>query len=89
MIVEFFIDLWEIICTWFLDLFGTGNPPSWLSDFGSFLAELVHRAAGLGAWFPFQLLGTVAGTYFVIWITLWLVKGVRWLWGLTPFSGGS
>lgn len=89
MIIEFFIDIWESLCTWFISLFGTDDAPAWLSQLSGMVHEMYLRASGLGAWFPFALLGTVIGSYVTTWLVIWLVKGVRWLWGLTPFSGGS
>ena len=89
MIVEWFLDLMAGISDWFMGLFGTDEPPAWLSGIGGFIGQLVERASGLGAWFPFVLFGAVAGTCLALWLTFWIVKGIRWVWGLTPFSGGS
>lgn len=89
MIVEWLMDLWAAFCDWFLSLFGTDPVPAWLSDLGPFVADILDNASGLGAWFPFVVFGAVASTVCAVWLTLWLIKGLRWLYGLTPFSGGS
>jgi hypothetical protein len=89
MISEFFIALGENFMVWFLGLFGDGEPPEWLTQVSGFFAEVFARAAGLGAWIPFAVIGIVAAALLALWFPLWGVKGIRWLWGLTPFSGGS
>lgn len=89
MITEWFLELMGGIAEWFMSLFGSQDPPAWMTGVGSFVGDLAGRASGLGAWFPFTLFGIVAGTCFALWLTFWIVKGVRWVWGLTPFSGGS
>jgi hypothetical protein len=60
-----------------------------MTGVSTFLADIVTRVQGLGAWIPFALFGGMAGTLLAIWAVFWIVKGIRWLWGLTPFSGGS
>lgn len=89
MISEFFLNLAATIGAWFLSLFGTEGPPAWLTTAGGFIAELAARVAGLGAWVPWPLFGTVTTAVLALWAGFWLVKGIRWLWGLTPLSGGS
>lgn len=89
MITEFFLSIFTTIAQWFIGLFGTDGPPEWMVEFASFITELVARASGLGAWFPFVLFGTVFGAVIALWLALWGPKFIRWLWGLTPFSGGS
>lgn len=89
MITEAFLDLFAGFIEWFLGLFGTDSPPAWLDDLAGFVTELVSRASGLGAWFPFALFGTIAATVIGLWAIFWAIKGLRWIWGLTPFSGGS
>lgn len=89
MIAEWFVGLFAGIQTWFVGLFGTAAVPEWLSTVASFLGDVTARASGLGAWLPWALMGTVGGGLLTLWGALWLVKGVRWVWGLTPFSGGS
>lgn len=89
MITEWFLTLLDGVQAWFVGLFGTDDPPAWIAAPTSFFADLAARVAGLGAWFPFAMLGVVGTAVLAIWLTFWIVKGARWLWGLTPFSGGS
>lgn len=89
MITEWFISLGVGIADWFLGLFGEDEPPVWLDGIADFFADLATRAAGLGAWIPWPLFVTVATFVLALWSVFWIVKGVRWIWGLTPFSGGS
>lgn len=89
MITEWFISIGQAIAQWFLGLFGTDAPPDWITSVAGFVTELFARVAGLGAWLPFPLIGTVGAALLGLWAVFWLIKGIRWLWGLTPFSGGS
>lgn len=89
MITEWFLELMAGVSEWFMTLFGDEDPPEWMSQVGGFIGDLVARASGLGAWFPFVLLSIVLGTTLALWLTFWTVKGIRWVWGLTPLSGGS
>jgi hypothetical protein len=89
MITEWFLDWFLALQEWFLGFLGTDDPPAWIGDVAAVLADVIERASGLGAWFPFALLGTVAVFLLTLWGVLWSVKGVRWVYGLTPFSGGS
>lgn len=89
MITEWFIAIGQAIADWFLGLFGDDAPPAWLGQVADFISDLVARADGLGAWVPWPLFGTIAGFLVLLWLVFWVVKGIRWVWGLTPLSGGS
>lgn len=89
MISEWFIDIGLGLQAWFLGLFGDEPIPDWLTSTSTFISELGLRVSGLGAWVPLGLLGTVCVGLLGFWGLFWLVKGIRWVWGLTPFSGGS
>lgn len=89
MISEWFINLFNGFQTWIASLFGQGDPPAWLDSAASFIGDTAARASGLGAWLPWEVGGVVGGGLLTLWGVLWLVKGIRWLWGLTPLSGGS
>lgn len=89
MIVEFFMQILATIQGWFIDLLGTDSPPPWVKGAAAALGDVIERASGLGAWFPFALLATVTAFLLSLWLVLWSIKGGRWVWGLTPFSGGS
>lgn len=89
MITEFFLSIFAGVAEWFIGLFGTAAPPAWITDLTGFFTDLGARTAGLGAWIPWPVFGTVAMAVFGLWAGFWIVKGIRWFWGLTPFSGGS
>jgi hypothetical protein len=89
VITEWLLSFAEAIGDWFIGLFPDEEPPSWITGVSDYIADLFQNASGLGAWVPFVLLGTVASAVFGLWLVLWLIKLVRWVWGLTPFSGGS
>lgn len=87
MIVEWFLELCNGVGRWFISLFGDAEPPEWLAGAAGWIGELIARSSGLGAWFPFVFFGGVAGSLFALWFVLWLVKLIRWGWGL--FTGGT
>lgn len=89
MITEFLLSIFEAISAWFVGLFGDAQLPDWITGVADTFTDVVMNASGLGAWFPFVLLGAVGGFMLTLWFVLWSVKGIRWVWGLTPFSGGS
>lgn len=89
MITEWLIDMALAVVDWFVSLFGDATVPDWLTGVSGWISDLLQNAAGLGAWIPFVLLATVAGSVFGTWLVLWIVKAIRWIWGLTPLSGGS
>lgn len=89
MIPEWLMDIWVGFTEWVLTLFGEDAPPSWLLNVGPFMTDVLQKASGLGAWFPFQVFGAVASFIAALWLAFWLIKGVRWLYGFTPFAGGT
>lgn len=89
MIVEWLMDVWANVAEWFVGLLPQDPPPEFLENLVSFFMQLVDSAAGLGAWIPWAYLGVVAAALLLWWTVSVSVKGIRWLWGLTPFSGGS
>ena len=89
MITEWIMSIGVSIAEWFISLFGTGEPPEWLSTITTWLGTLMASVVGLGAWVPWGLLITVSTGVFAVWLIGFLVKGVRWLIGLIPTMGGG
>lgn len=89
MITEWLMHIWTGIVEWISSLLPDDDPPAFLTGIGDALGFVVGSAAGLGAWVPWPLMGTVAAIILTLWTVLVSIKGIRWLWGLTPFSGGS
>lgn len=89
MITEWLIGLGVAVAEWFLSLFGTSDPPEWLVTLSDWLGALVGSASGLGVWIPWGLAFGVAGTVLALWLSGFLIKGVRWLIGLIPTMGGG
>lgn len=89
MITEWFISLAVGFLQWATGLLGTAAPPQFISDAAGAVTGIVNSAAGLGAWIPWAYLGVVGGGVLTYWLVVVGVKAVRWVWGLTPFSGGS
>lgn len=89
MIPEWFMGLGVGIAEWFLSLFGTGEPPEFLSQLSTWLGGLISAASGFGAWVPWAFALTVATIVVSLWLLGFVVKGVRWLIGLIPTMGGG
>jgi hypothetical protein len=89
MIAEWFLGLFPTIASWFVNMFGDDDPPSWIVDAASFVSGLFDSIAGLGGWVPFVVIGTVSGGLLLIWSVLWGIKGLRWLYGILPIAGGT
>ncbi len=89
MIVEWALSLASGFVHWVAGLFGTADAPAFIGTIASFVTGLVNAAAGLGAWVPWAFIGITSGIMGLLWGTVFAIKAVRWLWGLTPFSGGS
>lgn len=90
MIVEWFIQLGTGFVSFFVGLLPDSD---WSDGFvvsaTNAVSSLMVAAGQISAWFPFPEV-TVALVALVAWyVALLGVKIIRWLWGLTPFSGGS
>lgn len=89
MIVEWFLGLAAQVVDWFSSLLPAGDAPAFIGDVTAFFTSLVNGAAGLGGWVPWAYLGVLLGVILLLWLAFASVLGLRWLWGLTPFSGGT
>ena len=89
MITEWFVSLGTGTVGWFLSLFGTADPPAFITAVGTFIAGILESAAGLGAWIPWALVLTIAGVNLALWGIGLTVRVVRWLVGLIPTMGGG
>jgi hypothetical protein len=75
--------------SWFLDTFGSWSPPSVLTTGRSGLVSVMSNFVGLGVWVDFTVVGTCFGVAIATFLVVFAIKGARWVWGITPFSGGS
>lgn len=89
MITEWIINLGIALADWFVSLLGTDDPPEWLNTLATWLGGLVASASGLGVWIPWALGFGVSGIVLALWLSGFLIKGVRWLVGLIPTMGGG
>jgi hypothetical protein len=89
MISDFFIGLWSGFMDWGLGLFGTSDPPAYLTTVTTFISGLLQSAQGLGVWVPWVLVLSIAGINIGLWLVFTVVKGARWVLGLIPTMGGG
>lgn len=90
MISEFFINLGAVIASWFIALLPDADWDDGMTlTVANHMSSLFTAAGQISNWFPFTVLSAtfvfVMGAYTV----LFMAKVTRWLWGLTPLSGGS
>jgi len=63
--------------------------PSWLSTAGAASSSLASHFAGLGAWLPFPLLTTIAGTWLLVLVASLGLKVARIVASFLTVGGGS
>lgn len=59
MITELLLDFWYGLLNFVVDMLPTSEPPAWLDDGSTYLAQIWGYGAGLGAWIPWALVSTV------------------------------
>ncbi len=89
MITEYLIGLGTSIATFFGTLFQTWTIPDWATNGLSGLHDFLLSAAGLGVWFPWQVLSIVVGGLVTLYGIGFAAKLVQKIWGLVPVVGGS
>lgn len=65
MISEALIRFFMGFLNWFLGLLPTANAPSWMVNASGYLATVWSYGAGLGAWIPWSMVGTVLASVLV------------------------
>jgi hypothetical protein len=63
--------------------------PSWFADAGTALTGVTSHIGGLGAWFPFGLLGTVLAAFFTILAVGFSIKILRIIASFLTLGGGQ
>ena len=90
MITEWFIDLLVGFAEWFLTLLPDMDwADGMVVDASNAMSSVMVAAASISAWFPWGVLFATANIVLGCYVALFALKFARWLWGLTPFSGGS
>ena len=89
MITEWFISIGMGIAEWAVGLFGTADPPAYLTSLTTWLGTIINGASGFGAWVPWPFALLVAGVSLTLWLAGFVIKGIRWLIGLIPTMGGG
>lgn len=89
MIVEW---LWSITAGfvgWIASWFDGVEVPAWLTDGTDALAGFLASAAGLGAWFPWEVISVVFGGLVAFYLVAFGIKLVLKVAAFLPFIGGS
>lgn len=70
-------------------LLPTDDPPEWLDDGAGYVSTVLAKGAGLGAWIPFQLAGTVLAAVLACVAIGFTIKLVRIVASFFTAGGGS
>lgn len=90
MITEWLIDLFVGIGEWFASLLPDMDwANGMVVDASNAVGSVMVAAAQISAWFPWGVLTATASVVLGIYVALFALKFIRFVWGLTPFSGGS
>lgn len=90
MIVEFFIALGAGITEWFLSMLPDNDwDDGMVVTASNALSSVFSAAGGISNWMPWTVLSATFVFVMGAYVALFMAKVTRWLWGLTPFSGGS
>lgn len=77
MISELLLGFASNLITFTLGLLPTAGPPGWMVDGGAELDTALAYGAGLGAWIPWSLIGTVLAAIFASLLIGFGIKLVR------------
>lgn len=90
MIAEWFIGIGVGLSAWFLGMLpDTDWDDGMVVTGANALSSLMLAGGQISNWFPLDILALALSVTITAYVLLLLVRIVRWLWGLTPFSGGS
>lgn len=89
MIIDALMDAFTGIVKWFISIFPSFTVPSWFTGFGDTFNNFMGGLDGFGVWANWGLMEAVMLGCLAFWLVVLIIKALRWLYGLTPFSGGS
>lgn len=89
MVTEWLMSLAVGFVGWFLDTFGSWDPPAMFTTARSSLIGVLNNFVGLGVWVDFAVVGTCFAVVAGAFLTQFIVKGARWVLGLFPTMGGG
>jgi hypothetical protein len=89
VITEWLAGVFTGFISWLSTLVPSFTLPSWFTGFGASYNAFFASFNGFGVWANWTLIGSVLGVVLGFWLLVLVVKILRWLWGLTPFSGGD
>lgn len=89
MIINFLVSLFTSVAGWVGTLVPSFDLPSWFTSFGSTFNGFFQQFDGFGVWANWTLIASILGGVLTFWGVVLSIKILRWIWGLTPFSGGS
>lgn len=89
MISEALIRFFTGFVNFFVNLLPTSNAPSWMTDASGYLSTVWSYGAGLGAWIPWPIVGTVVSAVLVCVALGFGIKLARIVASFMTFGGGS
>lgn len=89
MITEALMTFLVLIVELITGLLPTTAAPSWMADGGGYLATVFSAGAGLGAWLPWPLIGTVFAAVMSCLLAGLTIKLVRIVASFFTAGGGS
>jgi hypothetical protein len=88
MIAEALIRIGVGFVNFILGLLPDAGPPAWMQD-GGVLSSIWQYGAGLGAWIPWPIVGTVLAAVFACMVAGFVIKVVRIIASFATVGGGS
>jgi len=89
MIGEALIRFFTSFVNFFIDLLPTTDAPSWLTSASSYLTVVWSYGAGLGAWIPWPIVGTVVASVLVCVGIGFAIKVARIVASFMTLGGGG
>lgn len=89
MIVEWFLDLVEVVVEWFLGLFDGLDIPDWITTPSGDIALFVSNIESMGVWVPWDVMAVVVAGVIGVYVTTFIVKLVKQILAHVPAFGGA
>lgn len=89
MIVEWLLDLVEIVVGWVMGLFDGLEIPDAVSNPTGTFSTLVGQAAGMGVWVPWAVIAGAVVASLGVWLVGFIIKAVKQVLAHVPLFGGA
>jgi hypothetical protein len=89
MIPRLFFDALFGFVSFVTNALPSGGPPAWLGDVDGYFAQIWTAGAGLGAWVPWTLVGTIFAAVITSMFAGFTIKVIRVIASFFTGGGGS